>query len=788
MRVKKAFYAYASQEKDVLQDIRSTIEAINQTNTVNITSWENLNIHGQFIYGKILEAIDKCDLFMCDLTTLNYNVLYELGYAIAKEKKIWISLNNVQRESEVNYRGLPISTVGYASYHNAQQLVDSFFSDMPHEQTSPIKLNPLRQDFDRSLVYLQCEYNTSASSKVTSILDKSIISIKRDDPYEGSQPLNWYLDILSSATGVIIHFHNQNSEKEKPLIAARKALIAGISRGLDLEMLILAHAPYQPPIDYHDDIKIHSSVQQCEAQLKDWLEPIVSSQSEKQEKFRGFKSDQKALNVLSNLIIGDYVAENESQDLIEYFLETAEYMEALKSQQILFVGRKGTGKTANLIKLKNAFSKDKRNFTISIQPQGHEFEGVLNILNDLASTSEKGHLIESIWKYLIYTEIAKEYYYYLESQPLHIGRSEEEDSFMDFVIQNERYINADFTLRLENIIQRLKSLSKSDSIEDQRLKVSEFLHDAMINQLRVYLGHVLYKNEKVTILIDNLDKSWSDNAELKQLSKLLFGLLNIVNKIKDEFNKQNYKQEKVNLSLIVFLRSDIFNRIMSYASERDKIPFMYLTWNEPRLLLRVIENRVKYSKTGVSSPDDLWQNFFCRTVNGKPLTTFIEELILPRPRDIVFLFKTALSEAINQGHTRVEEEDFQRAEYLYSEYALHSLLPENGGRIENLDYVLYQFAGEKSVLTYEELVSCLSTASEQPVDYLIKILCEMTFLGQEVQNGKFEYYSEKRPPQIIDKLAEKLAARKLSTKLYQINSAFHSYLEIERTEVAQLPK
>ena len=40
------------------------------------------------IYNKnILKAIEQCDLFMCDLTYLNPNVLYELGYAIAKEKK-----------------------------------------------------------------------------------------------------------------------------------------------------------------------------------------------------------------------------------------------------------------------------------------------------------------------------------------------------------------------------------------------------------------------------------------------------------------------------------------------------------------------------------------------------------------------------------------------------------------------------------------------------------------------------------------------------------------------------
>ncbi|WP_408008358.1 hypothetical protein ACJROX_27475 [Pseudalkalibacillus sp. A8] len=56
----------------------------------------------------------------------------------------------------------------------------------------------------------------------------------------------------------------------------------------------------------------------------------------------------------------------------------------------------------------------------------------------------------------------------------------------------------------------------------------------MIKKLREHLGKVLHKREKVSIL-NNLDKSWNDNADLEKLSDLLFGLLNVVHKISDEF-------------------------------------------------------------------------------------------------------------------------------------------------------------------------------------------------------------------------------------------------------------
>ena len=121
---------------------------------------------------------------------------------------------------------------------------------------------------------------------------------------------------------------------------------------------------------------------------------------------------------------------------------------------------------------------------------------------------------------------------------MHRQKTDEEQDFFEYVKKNERYINADFSLRLENIISNLSNLKEKDSLEEQRLKVSEYLHGTTIKELRNYLGEILQTKEKVTILIDNLDKSWHDNAELEKLSEFLFGLLNVTHKITEEFQKK----------------------------------------------------------------------------------------------------------------------------------------------------------------------------------------------------------------------------------------------------------
>ncbi|ALC87378.1 hypothetical protein AM499_17330 [Bacillus sp. FJAT-22090] len=780
MAVVKAFYAYPGLKTDLTEDIHDAVRLINESKIISITTWEDLSIGGRYIIDGILDAIDRCDLFICDLTYLNFNVLYELGYAISKEKKIWITLNKSHAKARANYKAFSlITTIGYAGYENSRELVEKFYSELPHETSQNI-IQYSQESLNKHLVYLACENSTSASNILKITLGKSEIPIKIDDPYEGSQPLSWYLNVLQDSFGIVIHFHTSESQVENPIPTGRKALIAGIAKGLGLKTLLLAHSPFEKPLDYHDSLIVHVSASQCEKAIKEWLEPIIEEYKVSVDDHKEYITGQKALGKISNLIMGDYVAENENHDLVHYFLETAEYKEALIAQQVLFVGRKGTGKTANLLKIKNELTIDKRNFIISIQPQGHEFEGVLNILNNLKNESEQAHLIESVWKHLIYTEIAKQYYEYLDSLPLHYQKNKDEQEFIDFVKQNERLINADFTLRLENIVSNLtSSLKKSDSTEQQRYKVSEYLHDNIIKHLRNYLGKVLEKREKVTILIDNLDKSWNDKADLKKLSELLFGLLNVVHKISDEFQKNSYKYQKVNISLIVFLRSDIFSRITSYASEIDKVPIKHLSWSDYSLLFRVIENRIKYSNNGITSPDVLWNQYFCQEVNGIPLKKYIENLILPRPRDIIFLFKMALQEAVNRGHVKVEEEDFKSAEFAYSDYAIKSLFPENGGRIEDIEIIFYAFAGEKSILTQEEIENCIKKYSKQNINEVLNILCEMTFIGQEIAEDEYEYYSEKRSRKITDILAEKLAVRNSRSKRYKINPAFHAHLGIE---------
>ena len=72
----------------------------------------------------------------------------------------------------------------------------------------------------------------------------------------------------------------------------------------------------------------------------------------------------------------------------------------------------------------------------------------------------------------------------------------------------------------------------------------------------------------------------------------------------------------MNLFFALFLRSDIYAAMLQFAKERDKLPARLITWGDPELLRRVIEERFIKSGAGIKSPLEVWERYFVPTVRG----------------------------------------------------------------------------------------------------------------------------------------------------------------------------
>ena len=786
MTQRTAFFAYPSYPNNLTEVLRSAIKKINQAEPqIKITSWEDLNVTGNLIVSQILTAISQADVFACDLTYLNPNVLFELGFAIARRKKVWIVIDTNIKDSQEKFNKFKIlTTSGYSPYSNSQDILNSFIAEKPFDNLEKTLFkDAIEQSVEQlaspKMLFLKSGINTEASTKLSQIVESSEIPVTIDDPQEMQiQSLSWYAQHTYNAPAVIAHFLSTNHINHG-LHNAKCAFISGLALGFESDILMLAHEPFKnAPIDYKDMLFVHNTAAACEETAENWLGKQKSNNFASFLRTAQSNKPTSSYTDLQRIALGEFVAENERESLKNYFVQTAAFNNALRENHTVFIGRKGTGKTANFFMLHDTLLEDKRNHVCLIKPPSYELEGVLRILRQAISTSEQGYLIESLWKFLIYSELVVSIMDKIKQKPKYLAPDSNEQNFLDFVEQSKSVFKDEFSIRLDNSVKALQEVESLGTAAQQRARISELLHMDIIGKARSYVGNVLSEKNKVVILIDNLDKAWKKGANLKELSTFLFGLISVSQDVAKEFNRQNPRREPVNLSIAVFLRSDIFQQISRYAREPDKISFQQIDWNDQELLTRVIEERILTSNISADT-NDVWSKYFCDIVRGVPTKDYILQAILPRPRDLVFFVRYALTSAVNRGHSVIEESDILTAEGECSYHALESLVVEASPILERVEDLLYQFAGGAEIVNGYDLsvqMEKVSIPIEEQTEYL-DALIGMSFFGVETKNGEFTFiYSEKDHKKALA-MASKLNESPEKMR-YKINKPFTAFLEL----------
>ena len=69
---------------------------------IELQLWVENDIAGRPLTDPIFEFINQCDILFADVTTVNFNVTFEIGYAIGLGKRIYLTRNvNFQRQTEL---------------------------------------------------------------------------------------------------------------------------------------------------------------------------------------------------------------------------------------------------------------------------------------------------------------------------------------------------------------------------------------------------------------------------------------------------------------------------------------------------------------------------------------------------------------------------------------------------------------------------------------------------------------------------------------------------------------
>jgi nucleoside 2-deoxyribosyltransferase len=81
------------------------------------------DIAGRFIADQVLQKISDHSALVADITQLNFNVTYEIGFALAKEKKVVLTRHKGVTPQRPLVADVDIfDTIGYLEYENAEEL------------------------------------------------------------------------------------------------------------------------------------------------------------------------------------------------------------------------------------------------------------------------------------------------------------------------------------------------------------------------------------------------------------------------------------------------------------------------------------------------------------------------------------------------------------------------------------------------------------------------------------------------------------------------------------------
>lgn len=255
----QCFVAYSSDPVTRSEPIELAISEISNGGVVDITSWKDVAVGGRIIISAICDRIRDSQLFVADVTALNPNVLFELGYAIALDKRIWLLFDpNIERARQDFSNFQLLTTTGYNSFSNSREIVAAFYENEPYSSLDKTLLRDLlgpvasRQVGKSALLHLKPNIDTEAAIRIARRVASGPIPSVIDDPKEvKTQSLSWYAQHVDSAFAVSCQFLSTDY-KNWELQNAKQALVAGLAHGRGKPLLMLAQEPYEPPIDYRD--------------------------------------------------------------------------------------------------------------------------------------------------------------------------------------------------------------------------------------------------------------------------------------------------------------------------------------------------------------------------------------------------------------------------------------------------------------------------------------------------------------------------------------------------------
>jgi hypothetical protein len=717
-----AFLAYASGN-DFHETVIKESAAAASSQTRKVIPWSEKDTSGQDIQKSVETWIDDADAFVGDISVVNMNVTYEIGYAVGLGKPVRLIRSDHCDYSKVKEIGL-LSSLGHDVYDFQPKLTRI----LGWKEITP-RWQPAHRNKDQPVFILY-------PPTMGEIARRAISSVKKIAKYKfrGFNPAeisrlnaSEAFEDTAASFGVIV-FWVDGTDAAALQNNQRASFIYGLARGLDIPAVLIAHKKALLPVDLEESASRWDrleDIDQLIGQLRDLIaDTLVSFIDE------SASSDFKALAALN---FGDPVAENEQSQLREVFVENDAFGQAMSGQAHVLVGRKGSGKSAIFLRVRDKSRANKQNIVVDLMPEGHQLIKLKEFILDKLSLGNRKEVIAAFWQYVLWLEIA---YKILEKDELKARNDSElgsryallETLYRKRVDTGEGDFSERLKLLSENIISRFADIVTIDDT----LKSSEVLqivYGEDIRELRDVVLSYLRLKGFVLFLFDNLDRIWTPGGFTDDDAVILVGLAEAMQDISRRFSKKAYE-----FRWVLFIRSDVYEFLIAGMADYGKLSTHSIEWSDRAQLIALFNRRMVSSVDGTQLQFDA---ISVPVVDGRKTVEFLIDGSIMRPRYLIRLFETARRRALTLNRKKINEDDYRFALSELGWQCLEDLDREIVDLVSNAKHFLFEVLEHRDDLTPAKLkyIAAKSITDQSEIARLIDVMIWSGCLGVRSNSG-----------------------------------------------------
>ena len=773
------FVAYSSKDPALASMIMDAVRRVNALPIpILYEPWPFNDVPGTPLVSPILEKIDESPFVVADITYLNMNVVYEIGFAIGRGKRAFLIRHTATDGDKNLAKSVGVfDTLGYHEYEDSENLKNRLAA---HIDTANISFST---GLDRnSRVYLIEPPTRGADVGVmVSRIKKAGYGRYRSFTPEEDSRLSATDAIrqVASSSGIFVPLQSATIQGAQAH-NIRCMFIAGLADGMGKPKLILSPLGFTAPLDILDAVKSWHQAEDIHQHVATFCPQIVEYEGQVEP------SGIDRTTLLQSLSIGDPRAENEMTTLDRYYLKTDQFDRAVRGEVNLVVGRKGSGKTALFIRLRDKIRSDKRNIVVDLKPEGYQLIRIKEDILEYLSEGARQHLITAFWEYLIYLEIAyklleKDQNSYRYKHDIHDAYVELNDAYHAEEFSSE----GDFSERLATLSKQLsaKYQEKYGKQDGRRLaanEVTELVYTHDIKRLRTLITNYLHRKESVWVLFDNLDKGWSTQGVDVIDATVLRCLVDAGRKVEREMRKAGHT-----VHCIVFVRNDVYDHLMRKSPDYGKELRATLDWSDSDMLREMLRLRLVSGLNADLEKVDfkaVWHELCVSHYRGEETSSYLIDRSLMRPRNLLKIFNHCRGFATNFNRQKIEESDIEKGLKTYSADLLEELDRELTDVFPGARDLLYHFLDAPAVMTSADLNKVFNSAriAEDSHDELLDFLLYYGVLGVLIESKEYFIYSVNYDLRMLKIRAE----RGGDHTRYTLNPAFWPTFEIDENAVA----